>query len=110
MYKVEEDISLMEVFDFFAKRNGNWACRYKYIEILGRIQHEDAVFIDDIIWFEREMNIPIRLILMKAGSAYIENAEIRMLSDVKKYLGRKGRMYHKLSFSGLRKLLLNQRY
>ena len=110
MYKVEEDISLMEVFDFFAKRNGNWTCRYKFIEILGRIQNEDVVFIDDIMWFEQELNIPIRFILMKSGSEYIENAEILSFSDVKKYLGRKGRKYTKLSFQGLRKLLLNQRY
>ena len=65
---------------------------------------------NDIIWFEQELDIPIRFILLNSANIYIGDVEISKISDVKKYIGsRKGYKYPKLSYQGFRQLLLNQR-
>jgi len=102
-YKIETDIPLMQSIDHFAKLANKEDYKYKFIEIMKRIEYEDVVFLNDLKLLENEFKCPIRIQLVK-GSIYYLGAEITKITELNRFLGRgrgKSKSY-KLDFNRLR--------
>ena len=105
-YQIENDITLMQSIDHFAKLANNENSKYKFIEIMKRIESDDIVFIDDLKLLETEFNCPIRKQLVKASGYYL-GIEISKISELNKYCGNgKGRSKaFKLTYNALVKAI-----
>lgn len=102
-YKIETDIPSMQSIEHFAKIANKEDYKYKFIEIMKRIEYEDIVFPYDFKILEKEFNCPIRAQLVK-GSIYYLGTEITKVSELNCFLGRvrgKSKTY-KLDFNRLR--------
>ena len=102
-YNIEDDCPLMMSIDHFVKLSNNENYKYKFIEIMRRVEYEDVVFLTDLILLEKEFNCPIRAELIK-GSEYYFGVEISKKSELNRFLGRgrgKTKAY-KLTFNVLR--------
>ena len=105
-YKLEDDSSLMASINHFAKLANNESYKYKFIEIMNQMEHEDVIFLPHLIFLEKEFNCPIRDQLVK-GSGFYLGVEISKTSELNRFLGRgrgKTKAY-KLTFNTLRKAI-----
>ena len=60
-YTIENDYPLMESINHYAKISNNDDYKYKFIEIMKRIETEDVVFLSDLLLLETEFKCPIRV-------------------------------------------------
>lgn len=104
-YKLEEDLSLMDSIDHFAKTANNENYKYKFKEIMKRIEYEDSVFLSDLMLLEKEFNCEIRKQLIK-GSEFYLGVEINKLSELNRFLGDSKNKTYKLTFNTLRKAII----
>ena len=81
-YTIENDYPLMESINHYAKISNNDDYRYKFIEIMKRIEAEDVVFLSDLLLLETEFKCPIRVQLVK-GSVFYLREQISRISEVK---------------------------
>lgn len=104
-YILEEDYSLMESINHYAHLANKEDYKYKFIEIIKRIEHDDVVFLADLKLLEKEFKCPIRTQILKAPTVYlgIGVVGINSISDINHFLG-KGKGC-KLDFNGLRKAI-----
>ena len=101
-YILEEDYPLMESINHYARLANKEDYKYKFIEIMKRIEHDDVVFLADLKLLEKEFKCPIRTQILKAPKVYlgIGVVGINRISDINNFLGKcKG---CKLDFNGLR--------
>jgi len=102
-YKIENDYPLMESINHYAKISNREDYKYKFIEIMKRIEAEDIVFLSDLKLLEKEFNCPIRAQLVK-GSGYYLGEQITQISEINRFLGRRIGKYkdYKLDFNHFR--------
>ena len=102
-YTIENDSPLMESINHYAKISNNDDYRYKFIEIMKRIEAEDVVFLSDLLLLETEFKCPIRVQLVK-GSVFYLREQISRISEVNRFLGRRigKNRDRKLDFNHLR--------
>ena len=102
-YTIENDYPLMESINHYAKISNNDDYRYKFIEIMKRIEAEDVVFLSDLLLLETEFKCPIRVQLVK-GSVFYSREQISRISEVNRFLGRRigKNRDRKLDFNHLR--------
>lgn len=104
-YILEEDYPLMESINHYARLANKEDYKYKFIEIMKRIEQDDVVFLADLKVLEKEFKCPVRTQILKAPKVYlgIGVVGINSISDINLFLG-KGKEY-KLDFNGLRKAI-----
>lgn len=78
----------MESINHYAKISNNDDYKYKFIEIMKRIETEDVVFLSDLLLLETEFKCPIRVQLVK-GSVFYLREQISRISEVNRFLGRR---------------------
>lgn len=102
-YIMENDYPLMESINHYVKIANNEDYKYKFIEIMKRIEAEDIVFLSDLKLLEKEFKCPIRVQLLK-GSGWYLGQQITQISEVNRFLGRRIGKYKdcKLGFNGFR--------
>lgn len=102
-YEIEDDYPLMESINYYAKISNHENYKYKFIEIMKRIEAENIVFLADLKLLETEFKCPIRAQLVK-GSGFYLGEQITQISEVNRFLGRRIGKYKdcKLGFNRLR--------
>ena len=83
-YILEEDYPLMESINHYARLANKEDYKYKFIEIMKRIEHDDVVFLADLKLLEKEFKCPIRTQILKAPKVYlgIGVVGINSISDI----------------------------
>ena len=106
-YKIEDDYPMMETIDHYAKISNNEDYKYKFIEIIKRIEVEDVVFLSDLKLLETEFKCPIRDRLVR-GSGYYLGEQITHISEINRFLGRRIGKYKdcKLGFNRFRNAII----
>lgn len=102
-YKLEDDLPLMESINHFVALSGKEDYKYKFIEILKRIEYEEVVYSEDLTLIEKEFKCPIRDQLVKYSRVYL-GCDITKKSELNRFLGppNKKSKVNKLSFNRLR--------
>lgn len=105
VYILEEDYPLMASINHYTHLANKEDYKYKFIEIMKRIEQDDVVFLADLKLLEKELKCPVRTQMLKAPKVYlgIGVVGINSISDINHFLG-KGKGY-KLDFNGLRKAI-----
>lgn len=105
-YIIENDYPLMESINYYAKTSNREDYKYKFIEMIKRIEAEDIVFLSDLKLLEKEFKCPIRKQLIK-GSGYYLGEQITQISELNRFLGRRIGKYKgcKLDFERFRKAI-----
>lgn|SRR5574344_915027 len=105
-YNINNDYPMMSTIDHFVKLSNKDDYKYKFIEIVKRIENSDCVFLQDLKLLEKEFKCPIIKALIK-GSGYYLNEEISSEKELNRYLGNRYGKYKskKLDFEMFRKAL-----
>lgn len=95
-FNYEKDYSLKHTFDHYARLNGTQGYEYKYIEICKRISDDGYVEEWEVDTLQEYIGIPIKDFLVKQSGAYLPE-KVRSWSEARKYIGKSGWKYEKIS-------------
>ena len=95
-FNYEKDLELKHTFDHYARLNGTQGFEYKFIEICERIAEQKHVEEWELDTLEEYLRIPIKEYLVKHSKAYFP-APVRSWSEAKKYIGKSGWKYEKIT-------------
>ena len=102
----EKELALKHTFDHYARLNGTQGYEYKYIEVCRCIATDDIVHAYQVDTIEEYTGIPIKKYLVDKSEAYFPTL-VHSWSEAKKYFGRKGWKYKKISGSDFLQALRN---
>ena len=105
-FDYEKEYSLKHTFDHYARLNGTQRYEYMYIEVCKDIYENDVVHVFQVDKIEEYTGIPIKKYLVEKSAAYLP-IQVRSWSEAKKYFGRKGWKYEKISGADFLQALRN---
>lgn len=102
----EKEIDLKRTFDHYAHLKGTQRYEYKFKEICERISGQDYVEEWEIDTLENYIGIPIKDYLVKNSRAFLPES-VRSWSEARKYIGKSGWKYEKISAHAFLEALRN---